>query len=185
MYQSSDILAIDYIPKSLTIVGGGVIGLEFASIFRSFGTEITVVEYAKEILPNFDTDISKRLKAALKARGIEIINSAAVTGVSESAEGLEVHYQLKGADKSVSAPLVLLAVGRAANVGSLNLAEVGIEFSPRGITTNEFMETNVAGVYAIGDVNGRCMLAHAAVAQGKVALHHRYWFFVAWHRDRG
>ena len=169
---SREILNIDHIPEKMVIIGGGVIGLEFASIFRSFGTEITVVEYAKEILPNFDTDISKRLKAALKARGIEIINSAAVTGVSEGAEGLEVHYQLKGADKSVSAPLVLLAVGRAANVGSLNLAEVGIEFSPRGITTNEFMETNVAGVYAIGDVNGRCMLAHAAVAQGKVALHH-------------
>ena len=170
---SKEILKIDSVPERMAVIGGGVIGLEFASVFCSFGTQVTVIEYAKEILPNFDSDISKRLKAALKSRGIEIINSAAVNKVEKCDDGtLRVHYEQKGKSAFTDAPVVLLAVGRAPNTGSLNLDEIGVEYSPKGIATDVNMQTNIEGVYAIGDINGRCLLAHAAVAQGEVALAH-------------
>ncbi len=170
---SKEMLDIDHVPQRLCIIGAGVIGMEFASIFNSFGSQVTVVEFMKEILPNFDTDIAKRLKQALSKRGIEIINQAGVKAVERRDDGtLVVNYEVKGAMKACEADTVLLAVGRAANVDSLNLADAGIEFTPRGIPVNENMQTNVPHIYAIGDVNGRCMLAHAATFQGMRALHH-------------
>lgn len=170
---SKEILDIDHIPQRLCIIGAGVIGMEFASIFNSFGSQVTVVEFMKEILPNFDTDIAKRLKQSLSKKGINIINQAGVKLVETTDNGaLTVHYEVKGTMKSCEADTVLLAVGRAANVRSLNLADVGIEFSVKGIPVNDNMQTNIAHIYAIGDVNGRCMLAHAATFQGMRALHH-------------
>lgn len=170
---SKEILDIDYVPKRLCVIGAGVVGMEFASIFNSFGSEVTVVEYMKEILPNFDTDIAKRLKQSLSKKGLNIINQAGVKSVERRPEGtMVVNYELKGTLKSCEADLVLLAVGRAANVNSLNLSDVNIEFTPKGILVNEQMQTNIPHIYAIGDVNGRCMLAHAATFQGMRALHH-------------
>lgn len=170
---SKEILDIDHVPQRLCIIGAGVIGLEFASIFNSFGSKVTVVEFMKEILPNFDTDIAKRLKQSLSKKGIEIINQAGVKSVEKNADGsLNVNYELKGAIKSCEADTVLLAVGRAANVDSLNLADINIEFTKKGITVNDDMQTNIPHIYAIGDVNGRCLLAHAATFQGIRALNH-------------
>ncbi len=170
---SREMLDIDHVPQRLCIIGAGVIGMEFASIFHSFGSRVTVLEFMKEILPNFDTDIAKRLKQTLSKRGIEIVNQAGVKAVERGDDGtLTVHYEQKGAMKTCEADTVLLAVGRAANVDSLNLADVGIDFTPKGIPVNENMQTNVPHIYAIGDVNGRCMLAHAATFQGMRALHH-------------
>lgn len=171
---SKEILDIDHIPQRLCVIGAGVIGLEFASIFNSFGSKITVVEYAKEVLPAFDTDISKRLKQILGKKGIEIITSAGVQKVSKGVnpDELVVCYDLKGETKECVADKVLLAVGRTPNVDSLNLADVGISFSPKGIETNEFLQTNIPSIYAIGDVNGKCLLAHAATFQGIKALNH-------------
>lgn len=170
---SREMLDIDHVPQRLCIIGAGVIGMEFASIFQSFGSRVTVVEFMKEILPNFDADIAKRLKQTLSKRGIEIVNQAGVKAVERYDDGtLAVHYELKGSMKTCEADTVLLAVGRAANVDSLNLADVGIDFTPKGIPVNENMQTNVPHIYAIGDVNGRCMLAHAATFQGLRALHH-------------
>lgn len=169
---SAEILDIDHLPTHLCVIGGGVIGLEFASIFNSFGCEVTVLEYAKEILPNFDTDISKRLKNSLKGKGINILNQASVLGVSRNGSNLSVHYDLKGTLSEVSADTVLLAVGRTPNLQSLNLDEVGITYTNKGIQTDENMQTNIPGIYAIGDINGRCMLAHAASYQGRRALNH-------------
>lgn len=170
---SKEILDIDHIPQRLCIIGAGVIGMEFASIFNSFGSQVIVVEFMKEILPNFDTDIAKRLKQSLSKKGINIINQAGVKLVETTDNGaLTVHYEVKGTMKSCEADTVLLAVGRAANVRSLNLADVGIEFGVKGIPVNDNMQTNIAHIYAIGDVNGRCMLAHAATFQGMRALHH-------------
>ena len=168
---SDDVLAMDTLPKSLCIVGGGVIGMEFAAIFQSFGVEVTVIEYCKEILPPFDKDIAKRLKSVLSKRGIKVITSAAVKAVAESADGLTVTYDAKGKEQSVTAERVLMSVGRQP-VLPVGLDTVGIEVSRRGIEVDHNMRTNVEGVYAIGDVNGRMMLAHAASAQGEVALAH-------------
>ena len=169
---SREILDIEEVPKRLCVIGGGVIGLEFASVFRSFGSEVTVLEYCKDILPRFDTDLAKRLKQSLGKRGIEINTQAQVTSVSETGGEYVVSYTRKGKEESVIADKVLMAVGRRANVGSLNLADAGVEFTPRGVAVNEFMQTNVPHIYAIGDINGKMMLAHAATFQGIVALDH-------------
>jgi len=170
---STEMLSLRQLPKSLAVIGGGVIGMEFASIFNAFGTHVSVLEYCKEILPFFDRDMAKRLRTALKKRGIEFHVGAAVCGVRDSENGLaDVLFEEKGAQASLEAEVVLMAVGRAANVGSLNLADVGIATERRGITTDDNLQTSVPGIYAIGDVNGRIQLAHAATFQGKRALNH-------------
>ena len=170
---SKEILDIDEVPQRLCVIGGGVIGLEFASIFRSFGSEVTVLEYFKDILPRFDSDLSKRLKQSLSKRGIEINTQAQVTGIALDEDGYKVTYTRKGKEEVVVADKVLMAVGRKANVDSMNLADVGIEFTPRGIAVDpKTMQTNVPHIYAVGDVNGKMMLAHAATFQGIVALDH-------------
>ncbi len=169
---SKEILDIETVPQRLCVIGGGVIGLEFASIFNSFGSEVTVVEYCKDILPRFDTDLAKRLKQSLGKKGIEINTQAQVMSISETDGEYTVTYTRKGKEETVTADKVLMAVGRKANTASLNLADAGIEFTPRGIVVNEFMQTNVPHIYAVGDVNGKMMLAHAATFQGIVALDH-------------
>ena len=170
---SREILDIDEVPQCLCVIGGGVIGLEFASIFRSFGSEVTVLEYCKDILPRFDADLAKRLKQSLGRRGIEINTQAQVTAICQEEGKYKVTFIRKGKEESVTAAKVLMAVGRRANVESLNLADAGIDFTVRGISVNPFtMQTNVPHIYAVGDVNGRMMLAHAATFQGIVALDH-------------
>ena len=182
---SREILDLQEVPKRLCVIGGGVIGLEFASVFRSFGSEVTVLEYFKDILPRFDSDLSKRLKQSLGKRGIEICTQAQVTEIehmydtslrdsSEPCQSLyRVTYTRKGKDEAVEADKVLMAVGRKANVESLNLADIGLEFTPRGIIVdNRTMQTNIPHIYAVGDINGKMMLAHAATFQGIVALDH-------------
>ena len=167
---SDDILAMETLPKSLCIVGGGVIGMEFAAVFSTFGVEVTVIEYCKEILPPFDKDVAKRLKTMLSKRGIKIITGAAVNGISQGEDGMTVTYELKGKPQSVTCEKVLMSVGRQP-VLPQGLDAVGVTVGRRGIEVDDNMMTNVKGVYAIGDVNGRMMLAHAASAQGQRALH--------------
>ena len=171
---SREILDIEKVPSSLCVIGGGVIGLEFASIFRSFGCEVTVLEYCKDILPRFDTDLAKRLKQSLSKRGISVETQAQVTSITESdADAYTVSYTRKGKEETVTAEKVLMAVGRRANVASLNLDDIGLEYTQRGIVTDErTMQTNIPHIYAVGDINGRMMLAHAATFQGIVALDH-------------
>lgn len=170
---SKEILDIEEVPKRLCVIGGGVIGLEFASVFRSFGSEVTVLEYCKDILPRFDTDLAKRLKQSLGKRGIEINTQAQVTEVLLSGTEYRVAYTRKGREESVVADKVLMAVGRKANVDSLNLSDIGVEFTPRGILVDEkTMQTSIPHIYAVGDINGKMMLAHAATFQGIVALDH-------------
>lgn len=172
LLTSREILDIQEVPKRLCVIGGGVIGLEFASIFRSFGSEVTVLEYCKDILPRFDTDLAKRLKQSLGKRGIEINTQAQVTAVRETDGIYEVSFTRKGKEETIVADKVLMAVGRRANLDSLNLSHIGIECTRRGIAVNEVMQTNIPHIYAIGDINGLMMLAHAATFQGIVALDH-------------
>ena len=169
---SKEILYIEQIPQRLCVIGGGVIGLEFASIFRSFGSEVTVLEYCKDILPRFDTDLAKRLKQSLGKRGIDIQTQAQVTSISESEGNYTVFFTRKGKEEAVVADKVLMAVGRRANLDSMNYAEIGLECTRRGIAVNDNMQTNLPHIYAIGDINGLMMLAHAATFQGIVALDH-------------
>ena len=169
---SREILDIDHIPQRLCVIGGGVIGLEFASIFRSFGSEVNVIEYCKDILPRFDTDLAKRLKQSLGKRGIEISTQSQVLSIALNGNEYEVTFSRKGKEEKVVADKVLMAVGRRAALNSLNFTEVGIETHARGVAVNDFMQTNISHIYAIGDINGLMMLAHAATFQGIVALDH-------------
>lgn len=169
---SREMLQLTSVPRRLAIIGGGVIGMEFASIYHSFGSEVTVVEYCKEILPQFDRDLAKRLRTALKRRGISFEVGAAVTEVRNDEAEAVVLFDQKGKVKELPADLVLMAVGRAANVDSLNFAEAGIEFTPRGVVVDADFQTTVTGVYAVGDVNGILQLAHAATFQSYHVLEH-------------
>lgn len=169
---SKEILDIEELPQKLCVIGGGVIGLEFASIFNSFSCEVTVLEYCKEILPRFDTDLAKRLKQCLSKKGIDINTQSQVLSISKEDDQYKVTFLRKGKEESVVADKVLMAVGRKANVDSLNLSEAGVEFGPRGVVVNEVMQTSQPHIYAVGDINGKMMLAHAAIFQGLVALDH-------------
>ena len=169
--DSTKILNLEYIPARLTIIGGGVIGMEFASIFHNLGSEVTVIEFMKQILPPFDSDIAKRLKQTLTKKGIKIITGAAAKEIKQNEfYEIEVTYELKGKEETVTSTDLLMAVGRAPRVDGLDLEKAGVEYSKRGIAVNDNMQTNVEGIYAIGDVNARMMLAHVASFQGQRAL---------------
>lgn len=161
--DSSDLLSLDHLPESLCIIGAGVIGMEFASIFNAFGTEVTVVEFLKECLPVLDTDIAKRLRKTLEKQGVTFHMQSGVTTITE--DGV-VFTDKKGNAVTVAADEVLMAVGRAPRVFD-HFSRAGFEYSERtGIVVNEHLQTTVPHIYAIGDVNARQMLAHAAEMQG-------------------
>lgn len=169
--DSSKLLKLEYVPASLVIVGGGVIGLEFASVFNAFGSEVTVIEFMKNIAPTFDSDISKRLKQALSKRGVKILTGAAVKRLDQNEDyQIVTTYELKGKEETVVSSDLLMAVGRKPNVEGLNLEAAGVEYSAKGIPVDDSMRTNISHIYAIGDVNARLMLAHVASFQGIRAL---------------
>lgn len=168
---SDELLEMDKLPSTLCVVGGGVIGMEFAAIFAAYGVEVSVVEYCKEILPPFDKEVAKRLRTVLSRRGINFYTQAAVTSILTDDDGLEVCFEQKGKPKSVMADKVLMAVGRQP-VLPAGVSELGLTVERGAIVVDDHMMTSVEGVYAIGDVNARTMLAHAATAQGRVALAH-------------
>ena len=178
---STELLSIDHVPSRLCIVGAGVIGMEFASCFQSFGSEVTVIEFLKECLPTMDGDIAKRLRKSLEKRGItfhlqsgveEIKTINTIEAPSEAVGGantpgpVRVSFTKKGKAMDVEADIVLIATGRAANTEGLNLEAAGIATDRRGIVVDPNTFEAAPHIYAIGDVNGRQMLAHAATYQG-------------------
>ena len=167
---SDELLALTAVPDSLVIIGGGVIGMEFAGVFASLGSKVTVVEYCQEILPNFDAEVAKRLRMALKRQGIDIVTGAAVSSI---APDLTVSYTLRGKEKSVKGAAVLMATGRVPVIPD-GLVEAGatLRRSALAVCPDTYKIVWAEGkvpadteVYAVGDVNGICMLAHAATAQ--------------------
>lgn len=165
--HSSQLLELSEVPSRLGVIGGGVIGLEFASIFAALGAQVTVFEYCKNILPRFDADISKRLRQSLVKRGIRIINGACVQKIGS--EG-SVTYTVGDESATESFSRVLMAVGRIPFTEGLNPEAAGLEVTKRGIPVDENMRTAMPGIYAIGDVTGGMMLAHTAKYQGLRAL---------------
>ena len=155
MVDSTGLLSLETLPKRLCIIGAGVIGMEFASAFQRFGSEVTVVEFLKECLPALDSDIAKRLRKTLEKRGITFKMKTAVQNLAD-----------------IDADVILMATGRKPRVQP-DFAKAGFEYDERkGITVNENFETTVKGIYAIGDVNGKQMLAHAAEMQAIRAVNH-------------
>ena len=155
LVDSTGLLSLETLPKRLCIIGAGVIGMEFASAFQRFGSEVTVVEFLKECLPALDSDIAKRLRKTLEKKGITFKMKTAVQNLAD-----------------IDADVILMATGRKPRVQP-DFARAGFEYDERnGITVNENYETTVKGVYAIGDVNGKQMLAHAAEMQAIRAVNH-------------
>lgn len=173
---STELLSIDELPKRLIIIGAGVIGMEFASAFAAFGCQVVVVEYMKECLPMIDSDIAKRLRKMLEKRGVTFYMQSAVEKVIPPTEEDNVDtvvvFNKKDKEIKLEADLVLIATGRQPNVMDIGLDSTNIEYSLKGIPVDKNMETNIKGVYAIGDVNARQMLAHAATFQGFRAVNH-------------
>lgn len=166
---STDVLNLKELPESMCVIGGGVIGLEMASYLHRFGVEVVVLEYAPQILPNFDAELSKRLKMLLTKQGIKIETDAQVIAIDE--EGF-VTYKKKDQEYNVECDKVLMAVGRTPNTADLNLEAADVTYNRKGIEVNDNMQTTVPHIYAIGDVNGKMMLAHVATFQGTRALNH-------------
>ena len=153
--DSTGLLNLDTLPKRLCIIGAGVIGMEFASVFSRFGSEVTVIEFLKECLPALDSDIAKRLRKYLEKRGITFKMKTAVENIAD-----------------IDADIILMATGRKPRVQA-DFANAGFEYDERkGITVDENYATTVKGIYAIGDVNGKHMLAHAAEMQAVRAVNH-------------
>ncbi len=159
-----EILSINELPKKLAVIGGGVIGMEFASFFSSVGVEVHVIEMMEEIIPNFDADIAAALRKAMKRISFHL--GARVEAVEPAA----VTFSVSGKTETVEADMVLMSTGRSPNVQGLGLEAIGLDFDRKGIRVNEKMQTNVPGVYAIGDVTGTSLLAHSASRMAEVAV---------------
>jgi dihydrolipoamide dehydrogenase len=165
---SQELLDLTTIPKRLLIVGGGVEGCEFASLYSGLGTEVTIVELLERVLPLEDEDISSTMARELKKRNVTVITGTTVERLDRHEHHLSA--QLKGG-ATVEADVLLVSVGRGLNSRGIGLEDVGVQTGRRGeILVNAQMETSVPGIYAIGDVTGKAMLAHVASAQGKVAV---------------
>jgi len=163
---SKEILVIEKMPESLVVIGGGVIGVEFASFFSSLGVKVDVIEMLDEIIPFMDRGQAKRFRAAIKKKvGFNL--GCRVTAI----DGHDVKYtDKKGAEKSINADIVLMSVGRAPNLEGMGFEEAGLDFDRSGIKTDDQQRTNLPNVYAIGDVTGKSQLAHSATRMGEVAL---------------
>ena len=167
--NSDQLLALADIPKSMVVVGAGAVGIEFASICCSFGCEVTVVEMLPSIMPGADIDIVKRMGLILRRQGIKIITGARVNNVRKEGAGIMVEVDDGKGMQHIAAEKLLAATGRRPVTAGLGLEDAGIEYSPKGIRVNGKMQTSVEGIYAVGDITGQYMLAHAASAEGMVA----------------
>jgi dihydrolipoamide dehydrogenase len=163
---SDDAFSLDDIPARMAIVGGGAVGCEFAEIYSALGAETTIVEMMGQLLPGEDAELARRLEAALKRKGIKVAVSTRVTGLDRDGEALRV---LTEGGKTIEVEKVMVAVGRKPSTAGLGLEAAGLGVGKKGIAADARMQTNVPGVYAIGDVTGKFLLAHVASAQGVVA----------------
>ena len=170
---SDEALQMKEIPESIIIVGGGVIGMEWASLLSDFGSKVTVLEYADRILPTEDKEVSKEMQRLMKKKGIKIVTSAKVLPETiEKGDGVSIKAELKGKETAYSADKVLVSVGRQPLVEGIGLENTAVELNRGFIQTNEYYLTNEPNVYAIGDVIGGLQLAHVASHEGLIAVEH-------------
>ncbi|SCY38274.1 dihydrolipoyl dehydrogenase [Alkaliphilus peptidifermentans] len=168
--SSSELLNLKEIPEKLTIIGGGVIGIEFASIFNSFGSQVTIIELLPNILNRMDIDIVKRFEASLRKKGIKILKETKVTKIEKEDDRYIVYSSGKKGDVVIESDKVLISIGRIPKTDNLNLQEIGVEMEAGRIKVDSSFETSIPGIYAIGDVLGENMLAHVASHQGVSAV---------------
>ena len=166
--NSDDVLAMNKLPRKAVIIGGGVIGVEFASLLSSFDVAVTIVEMAKEILPGTDLEIAASLRKRMEKKGVVFHTSAKVLAVHN---GTECVFEVDGAERRVAGDVVIVAVGRKPATEGIGLESAGIPMERGFVKVDAEMRTGVAGIFAIGDITGKMQLAHVASAQGLVAAH--------------
>ncbi len=167
--DSTGLLAVTEIPKRLIVLGGGVIGCEFASIFSHLGSEVTIVEFLDHLISNEDQDAIAALERAFRKEKVTLHLSAKGTRVDDTADGMQLVFEKGGEVQSVTGDLILVATGRAAVVDDLGLEMLGVEYDRTGIRTDEHRRTKIPHIYAVGDVAGYWQLAHTAFREGEVA----------------
>lgn len=167
--DSTGCLTLDHIPESLLVIGGGVIGLELGSVYARFGTKVTVVEMLPKLLPLMDGELTALLQNQLQEQGMEILCQSSVVSVSDGPEGAQVKVKCPQGERLIHAQKILVSVGRSPATENMGLEKAGIHLEKGFIQANERLETSVPGVYAVGDCNGKLMLAHAAMAMGEAA----------------
>jgi len=167
-WTSKEALDNKEVPESLAIIGGGVIGIEFASFFNSLGTKVTVIEMLPEILGAMDKELSAMLRAEYTKRGINFHLETKVVAI----EGENVIIEKDGEQSKIESKQILLSTGRRPVTSNLNLNKLGVEMFRNGIKVNEYMQTSHPNVYACGDITGYSLLAHTAVREGEVAINH-------------
>ncbi|MDP4219336.1 MAG: dihydrolipoyl dehydrogenase [Bacteroidota bacterium] len=170
---STEAMVMDHIPESMTIVGSGAIGIEFAYFFHTFGTKITIIEMMPNILPIEDTEVSAELEKIYKKQGMTIYTNTKVSNVSIGDKGTIVEIETAdGKKEKIDAECTLVAIGVQGNTENIGLEKLGFKMTKGFIDVDEYMRTSVAGVYAVGDVAGPPWLAHVATAEGLVAAEH-------------
>lgn len=168
--DSTGALELQEVPKSMVIVGGGVIGVEIATLYSAIGCKIVVIEMLDEILPMMDGELTKMIRAKLAKKGVEIYTSTKVMSFKDTGANVEVTVEMKdGSTKVFAGEKALISIGRRTNTATIGLEKAGIVNDRGRITVNDKMETNVPGIYAVGDCIGKIMLAHIASAQGEIA----------------
>lgn len=167
---SDEALSLSELPSRMLIIGGGVVGIEFAGIFKALGVEVTVVEMLPRILLPIDEEIARRLTQLLKRKGIEILTDCKVKEIKKNNQNLEVLVSTSDGEKKLETEKVLLAAGRVPELGNIDVRGLGIELDGKTIKVDEKMRTNIPGIYAVGDVVGKIMLAHIASREGIVAV---------------
>ena len=168
IWTSDDLFHISDQPKTLVIIGGGVIGVEMATFFSAIGTEVTIIELMPHILPTEDEDLAQTLKATLQKRGVHIVTGARTQAVTTDSAGYQLTLEVNAKTQEAHGQHVLLSIGRKAVIGR-ELAALGIATSSKGIVVDDHMRTSLPGIYAVGDVKGTFMLAHVAEREGVVA----------------
>ena len=169
---SKDAILASELPKSIVIVGGGAIGVEFAYLYRMYGVEVTVVELLPNLVPNEDVEISQILERSFSKYGINVITGAGVTGLEINGETCSVALDRQGEQIEINAEKVLVAIGIQPNTSDLGLDDVGVATDRGFIQVDRYMATNVPGISAIGDVTGKMPLAHVASAQAVAVAEH-------------
>lgn len=168
--DSTGALNLQEAPKKLVVVGGGYIGSELGTAFANFGTEVTILEGAKDILGGFEKQMTQPVKKKMKEKGIEIVTEAMAKSAEETADGVKVTYEAKGEEKSIEADYVLVTVGRRPNTDEMGLEELGLKFADRGLLeVDDQSRTSIKNIFAIGDIVPGLPLAHKASYEGKVA----------------
>ncbi len=165
---SDDILAMTELPESFVIIGGGVIGIEFATLFATLGRPVTVIEMMPSILPGVDSDVVRTALRVLKKKKVAIVNNAKVTGI-EGGDTVKVSYELNGVIKTAEGACCVVSVGRRAMTRDIGLEACGIEMDRAFVKVDDHLRTNIENIYAIGDITGKIQLAHVASAQGLAA----------------